>query len=1599
MPIVTNSPSNQPLIPKEFLTPTPRSVAVSNPPGMQSQRIAEALRSAAVEENIAMTLLPGLLVASGVLECDTLVLEGVDGQVLYGISISDPACPLEEGQLGVGLGNVVTIRLEPTRIGPMIRGEYRAISLEGDAFFKVVAAVVKDCDPQQITNLEVSDLRNELADRVLLDDPLMSRIWAQAHPSVEDTANPVSMLWRGGVVAATAATFGVFGSFAPMLLGAWYLGLPLAATLHLAEQGPRESREHLLLHLARQLPGLDDSHLDILLRKLHGLMAELDLETVTVNLKRMFEEREPWQTATDLLEHLRPADWLRAVRTNKRRQPVLTPPRRLLGGAIELAVYLNVPGLVPGQMYKAGSVPPIPPDRQLTFVESEVKPSSAAPTAEEVAPTSSTSVDFMLPVVAAVVAAQGPSGGWGSGLMAGMLLVGSSVQAAPVGQRPLANIVAVQESVAEQETEISRLKAQRRQLVEQKAVYEAALQKATGELPLPPGSYPGFISEKHYYRLLIRGNYQQRIAMQFKISTLQDRIRVLKGALTQAINAADDVDRPSLTSSAAPSSPALGSDEYVDEVLLNQLRIHNNSGLAFDRKVLDEQVSVKFATKGFSFSNAFVGDLTRYSVRDILLGKHYRCGKVVANVNPGDRLKHHPVAAFLRRREFAGYVAKQFSADTAALKKDPLYGEQYEHVARQRFQGVLAKYLLNGASGHVRYLINQWMLGQTHERLVLVNGKVVPHLLALWATAGAMLVSTATGKVYLWPEYDQSTEFERFIRYHLSHVDQQLIKSEDIIAQRSSIKDAQYWTAKISFEQRHNPYARLFTAEMDWLDSNLNGYVFTADEQRQAAEINLERGLMQFGATVATLALTLGAGGELLPLVIALGVDVATGVASLHLDYELLEVADSADLIREAEADISADRLMLILSGASAGMQAVRPFMESVEMVGALTADMKQIVRLFRQQLQSQNGERLSLAAFFRASPRERSIMMAELGFEPAAGQHRPAWQQVMHVQSRAGIPASVSVQGSMAPDWRVVFLGREAKQIFTAEDLEALPRGYRVAVVAQSDGELLHGSVSLGNGKVTGLAQQTLFAKTSARPWTAVDLKEQLKFGPDGIHCNGAGVLVYVDASAPEFRGEPLLAPVRTALNNAETLAQQAYLADLWAENLPGEIDACQRSLEYMETHGFSDAKVRVMSAWRNDRMILHYLAVGTDAKGQRVVFDLKPAASGLWRSEVLDTSMVLPENVWIGTYQTEARGWTVKYREFDSLTDAKSYAVQAQALSPVEFQQGAVLVNAPQIYRRLTGRGLQAKATALTSSSADDTRYDQELNKWRTASAGRSAEYALGKKKPTVVPGLPVDTQRWSSARLKAWYLKFADKLSDREKGALAARIEQSSYAESVMKNLLRAGNRFKYFSVQGNAVYRAVPQALVIGTGEGKCLGLVKAMAVALDAGTQNNLVDRLFFYAANTGAAESKLLKQSLAVLNKGSLHSRTGAHFPLSDVFDRLKALTATRYYELGTRNHAMLIGARISNGRAVYHFYDPNTGLVEFERFSDFEALLKHYFSDRKLNKVYRVYGTAKAPRFELNSIDIAIESKFRLNSRLTTADLGSETPLDLAKG
>ncbi|MDY7807270.1 hypothetical protein U0E23_33080 [Burkholderia stagnalis] len=206
--------------------------------------------------------------------------------------------------------------------------------------------------------------------------------------------------------------------------------------------------------------------------------------------------------------------------------------------------------------------------------------------------------------------------------------------------------------------------------------------------------------------------------------------------------------------------------------------------------------------------------------------------------------------------------------------------------------------------------------------------------------------------------------------------------------------------------------------------------------------------------------------------------------------------------------------------------------------------------------------------------------------------------------------------------------------------------------------------------------------------------------------------------------------------------------------------------------------------------------------------------------------------------------------------------------------------------------------------------------------------------------------------------------------QRGALSRRIELAQVRENLDR--VRAATS-KLGPVVQKGAHRVLlaPQYNLLAemgaTKSGRCLPLAKVMAYALSQGKSGALINFLSDPLRHTDAfpAPDKVL---------GFLHGSMSATLPsggkkdVAEIVDGLDELNISTYWILETPNHAMMVGKTVRSGTQIFHFYEPNLGLMDYLDASDFKQAMQKTIGTRDMRKTYQVGADGK---FEVKSVNL----------------------------
>ena len=264
-----------------------------------------------------------------------------------------------------------------------------------------------------------------------------------------------------------------------------------------------------------------------------------------------------------------------------------------------------------------------------------------------------------------------------------------------------------------------------------------------------------------------------------------------------------------------------------------------------------------------------------------------------------------------------------------------------------------------------------------------------------------------------------------------------------------------------------------------------------------------------------------------------------------------------------------------------------------------------------------------------------------------------------------------------------------------------------------------------------------------------------------------------------------------------------------------------------------------------------------------------------------------------------------------------------------------------------------------------------------------GTSNRYAVierhlyERKDPAFLKGLAEDFAE-PAAAISALDLKKTSLMkahTPRQWGRYVGQIQKAATLEHRLHISERVGQVLG--QMEASSV-KLVPQDLLLdGVGEtigGRCLPLALLMSAALTQGTaaSQRLRERFYLAVVEPQQSDSIAFVQALEEM-RGTQLSEVGTPLSRADlgqVCAGLEGHAGTRTLLLNSDNHSMLVAKTVVGEQVVYHFYDPNFGLFEFEDAAMLKLALEHFFLKSGMARYYAAYGAGNRPTFDLIDLD-----------------------------
>ncbi|MFF4410195.1 alpha/beta hydrolase [Streptomyces sp. NPDC001404] len=679
----------------------------------------------------------------------------------------------------------------------------------------------------------------------------------------------------------------------------------------------------------------------------------------------------------------------------------------------------------------------------------------------------------------------------------------------------------------------------------------------------------------------------------------------------------------------------------------------------------------------------------------------------------------------------------------------------YLAYAQNRVTGALGRLFTELPDGSpVADVVSAAMTGEHQPQLVVFNGEVVPNLVAFGSGDDRLIVSVATGEARWLPQMFYSTDWERFVREHLSAYESGRVSSGDFKPLRTRLptiagsREIEY----IPFTFRTSPqaYENLWDAGLAKVRKDADALVYTPEEQRRDEGLRFRRNLMTAVSNLATLAALGLTGGAALAVSLVAG---AAGIASSVYQGQLGEVADRGDVRRHAEHD-AALGMVFAIGGAALDAAAAAKFLRAAApgVKAAAARNLRSVIARGQEKILARRIIGRIEGGVKGKAPLERTSAYASAIAHnqdlPTAAFRRGdvCWDAAIRVDELAGVITSAEAarlrSTTRAGSFDAFLGGKEMKAVANPESLGRIPAGERVAIVrgAGSEQTMLHAMTSTGNGRVAGLNNAGINPRLSPG-YSEFDLVNDagLRFRSDGAWelADGQQVRVYVHADAPEFRIESMrmqhaveqLADADRVLSDklVKSAGKNRGISSLMAN--PSE--NCEKLMEpvsrFAKKKGFTDIRYAGMDIWANGgRKTLndnHFVVIGRKG-GREWVFDLSAGQFANKGMQGLDGPLILPMENWLSTYRQSTSTKLMKMREFGN---SGSAATEFSTNSPrwaLDYREGTQLLTRPAWYDR-----------GMTSRLADRTvRVSVKANTVPKATASA----VVGGTPPTVTPAV---------------------------------------------------------------------------------------------------------------------------------------------------------------------------------------------------------------------------------------------------------------------
>lgn len=184
--------------------------------------------------------------------------------------------------------------------------------------------------------------------------------------------------------------------------------------------------------------------------------------------------------------------------------------------------------------------------------------------------------------------------------------------------------------------------------------------------------------------------------------------------------------------------------------------------------------------------------------------------------------------------------------------------------------------------------------------------------------------------------------------------------------------------------------------------------------------------------------------------------------------------------------------------------------------------------------------------------------------------------------------------------------------------------------------------------------------------------------------------------------------------------------------------------------------------------------------------------------------------------------------------------------------------------------------------------------------------------------------------------------------------------------------------------------------VAVGLCKPLTLLMSASLGQDDVAARQFRERFYMAAIEPHASDSVAFMQALQELRDVQISDvgRSLGRSDLQQIVSALEQHAGVRTLALNSDNHTMLVAKTVENQGVIYHFYDPNFGVFEFDDVAHFKRALEVFFLKIGMANHYAAYGTATQPAFDLIEMDSTKIAALSLSNNFKVQKIFETEPL-----